>query len=69
MPEHRLPQPDGIVSARISATTGELVQGNDPDAIFEMFLAGRLPGGGGVAASASGTHPTKPGTQSDEPIF
>lgn len=68
MPEHRLAQPDGIVSARISATTGELVQGNDPDAIFEMFLAGRLPGGGS-AANASGTRPTKPGTQSDESIF
>jgi penicillin-binding protein 1A len=69
LPEHRLPQPDGIVSARISPTTGELARGNDPEAIFEMFLAGRLPGSGGVASNATGVPSSKPGTQSDEPIF
>jgi penicillin-binding protein 1A len=68
LPEHRLPQPDGIVSARISASTGELARGNDPDAIFEMFLAGRLPGGGGLS-SANAAPTAKPGAQSDEPIF
>jgi penicillin-binding protein 1A len=57
-PERRLPQPQGIVSARISPTTGELAGANDPDAIFESFLAGRLPGDGGLqgegAAATSG---------------
>ncbi|HXQ63922.1 MAG TPA: penicillin-binding protein 1A [Steroidobacteraceae bacterium] len=68
-PERRLPQPEGIVSARISATSGELVRDNDPDAIFELFLAGRLPGGGGVAGDSAGLPASKHAAQSDEPIF
>ncbi len=68
-PEHRLPQPEGIVSARISATTGEPARGNDPDAIFELFLAGKLPGGGGVAGDGAGLQAPKPGEKAEEPIF
>ncbi|MBS0394625.1 MAG: penicillin-binding protein 1A [Proteobacteria bacterium] len=68
-PEHRLPQPEGIVSARISPTTGELARPNDPDAMFELFLAGRLPGAGGVAGDGAGAAAAKPGDKSDEPIF
>ncbi len=69
MPEHRLAQPDGIVSARINATTGELARTNDPDAMFELFLAGRLPGGGGIAANAANNPAAKQGAPSDESIF
>ena len=69
-PEHRLPQPEGIVTARISPTTGELASGNDPEAIFEMFLAGRLPGAGGVASDGTlATRPKPKSAASDEPIF
>ncbi len=68
-PEHRLPQPEGIVSARISATTGELARGSDPDAVFELFLAGKLPGNGGVAGDGAGMPTTKPGEKAEEPIF
>jgi len=68
-PERRLSQPEGIVSARIVPSTGELARGNDPDAIFELFLAGRLPGGGGVAGDAAGLPASKHGAPSDEPIF
>ena len=68
-PEHRLPQPEGIVSARISAATGEPARGNDPDAMFELFLAGKLPGGGGVAGDGAGLQATKPGEKAEEPIF
>ncbi|HUO79418.1 MAG TPA: penicillin-binding protein 1A [Steroidobacteraceae bacterium] len=68
-PEHRLPQPEGIVSARISPLTGEPARGNDPDAIFELFLAGRLPGSGGVAGDGAGLPAAKPGEKADEPIF
>ncbi len=68
-PEHRLPQPEGIVSARISASTGEPARGNDPDAIFELFLAGKLPGSGGVAGDGAGLPTAKPGEKADEPIF
>ena len=38
-PQHRLPQPEGVVGARISPTTGELARSNDPDAVFELFMA------------------------------
>jgi penicillin-binding protein 1A len=67
-PDHRLPQPEGIVSARISPTNGELAKANDPDAVFELFLAGRLPGSGAVAGDGAGVGAAKPGS-ADEPIF
>jgi penicillin-binding protein 1A len=69
-PEHRLPQPEGIVTARISPTTGAIARPNDPEAIFEFFLAGRLPGAGGLAGDGAGAVSAKPGsTGTDEPIF
>ena len=67
--EHRLPQPDGIVSARISATTGELARNTDPDAIFELFLAGRLPGSGGTTGNGTAQTPQKADAQTDDQIF
>jgi len=66
-PEHRLPQPEGIVSARISASTGEPARGNDPDAMFELFLAGKLPGG--VAGEGVGVQAARPGEKAEESIF
>ena len=68
-PEHRLPQPDGVVNARITPATGELARGNEPDAMFELFLAGRLPGNSGATGGNTANPSAKPGTQSDEPIF
>ena len=67
-PGHRLPMPDGVVTARISPETGELAGGNDPTAIFEYFLADHLPAG-----FDGGTGGTQPGVQApkkyEEPIF
>ncbi len=68
-PQHRLPQPEGVVGARISPTTGELARSNDPDAVFELFLTGKLPGSGGLAGDGAGLAGSKPGAASDEPIF
>ncbi len=69
-PEHRLPQPEGIVTARISPTTGSMARPNEPDAIFEFFLAGRLPGAGGLAGDGAGSASSKPGSANgDEQIF
>jgi len=68
VPGHRLPMPDGVVTARISPETGELARGNDPTAIFEYFLADHLPAG-----FEGGTGGTQPGVQApkkyEEPIF
>lgn len=43
MPERILPEPPGIVHARINKTTGKLAQPNDPDAMFESFRAEYAP--------------------------
>lgn len=37
MPESILPEPAGLVYARINKTTGKLAQPNDPDTMFEVF--------------------------------
>lgn len=66
-PQHRLPQPDGVISARISPTTGELAAGNDPEAIFEYFLTGRLPDGV-LVGDTPGTA-AKPGNTGEDSIF
>jgi len=43
VPEQRRPMPNGLVSVRISPTTGELAGSDDPNAIFETFIEGHLP--------------------------
>ena len=42
-PPALLPRPPGLVSARINPETGKLVTGYAPNAIFETFMADRLP--------------------------
>jgi len=42
-PESTLARPEGLVNARIDPETGKLARSNDPDAIFEVFPAGRVP--------------------------
>jgi penicillin-binding protein 1A len=42
-PRYKLPAPDGIVTARISPTTGLLASADDPNAIMEKFIEGNLP--------------------------
>jgi penicillin-binding protein 1A len=43
VPEQRRAPPPGIVSMRVSADTGLAARPGDPNAIFESFMAGRLP--------------------------
>ena len=66
-PEHRLPMPDGVVTARVSAETGEITGGDDPTAVLEYFLADHLPAGfeGGNGAPQGAARPK----QYEEPIF
>ena len=42
-PHHWVPVPDGIVSVRISPTTGLLASSDDPNFIMEKFIDGSLP--------------------------
>ena len=69
-PEHRLAQPEGIVTMRISPTTGAAARPNDPEGVFEFFLSGRLPGAGGLAGDGAGVAVGKPGAAGgEESIF
>jgi len=68
-PERRLPQPDGIVSARVSPETGQLAKAGDPDAVFELFLTGKVPGAGGLAGDGAALSTERQSKESDEPIF
>jgi penicillin-binding protein 1A len=64
-PRYKLPAPDGIVTARISPTTGLLASADDPNAIMEKFMEGTLP-----KAEAPGT-PTNqnPLNDGEKPLF
>ncbi|MFN3712440.1 MAG: penicillin-binding protein 1A [Alcanivoracaceae bacterium] len=42
-PDQQLPQPPGIVTARINSQTGKLARPGDADAMFEYFLEGTVP--------------------------
>ena len=42
-PENKQPQPDGIVTLRISPETGRLARQGDPNAIFEIFRKEHAP--------------------------
>jgi penicillin-binding protein 1A len=65
-PDRRLAQPEGVISARILPTTGELAHGNEPDALFEYFLAGRLPGTDGLPdATTNPAGPRRPRPAND----
>jgi penicillin-binding protein 1A len=64
VPQHRLPMPDGVVTARVGRDPSEL--GDEPSAEFEYFLADHLPG----SASGQGTAAGEPPPQKyEEPIF
>jgi penicillin-binding protein 1A len=43
VPETRRAQPPGLVSMRISASTGMAARPGEPNAMFETFMAGQLP--------------------------
>jgi penicillin-binding protein 1A len=64
-PRYKLPAPDGIVTARISPTTGLLASADDPNAIMEKFMEGTLP-----KSEASGTpNNQNPLNDGEKPLF
>lgn len=46
MPEHTMPQPDGLVTTRINPDTGLRARPGEPGAIFEVFRVEDVPGYG-----------------------
>ncbi len=66
--EAHVPAPDGLVTVKISPDTGLLASADDPSAVFETFIEGRLPETGdpfgrGPEASRDRSQDT------DEPLF
>ncbi len=61
VPDVPRPVPAGLLTARINAQTGQLAKADDPAAISEYFLTGRLP----PAGAALGT----PSNSGSEPLF
>jgi len=51
VPEHRQPEPPGIVRMWVSRGTGSLASAGEFGAVFEVFLAGHAPLSGGVVDS------------------
>jgi penicillin-binding protein 1A len=68
-PQHRLPQPEGIVGAKISPTTGELTGADDANGLFEYFLAGKLPGAGGMPGDGTPANQAPATPKDEERIF
>jgi len=49
VPVKRQTMPEGLVTMRISPTTGQLASAENPDAILEIFMANHLPSNAAVA--------------------
>ncbi len=63
VPQHQLPMPDGVVTARIGGQASAF--GEEAPAEFEYFLADHLPAG----VSGDGTVEGASTPQNEEPIF
>ncbi len=50
-PEHRSPEPPGVVRMWVSRSSGQPTSAGAPGAVFETFLEGRVPEAGAPAAS------------------
>ncbi len=68
VPDERRPMPEGLVTLRVSARTGELVSAENPDGIMETFMADHLPA---AANSENGSmaQSTDAPSSAPEPIF
>jgi penicillin-binding protein 1A len=64
-PRHDVPVPDGIVTVRISPTTGLLASSDNPNGIMEKFIEGNLP----KSEADEGPNTTNPMTDGDKPLF
>ncbi len=69
VPDRPRPMPDGLVQARISPTTGQLVSAADPGGITETFMVDRLPSGGAVGEAAGGASATSDTSSAGQTIF
>ena len=66
-PEHRLPMPDGVVTARVNYEATQFGEEMPATSAFEYFLADHLPAG--VEGATDEASPTSPSQRYEEPIF
>jgi penicillin-binding protein 1A len=66
-PEHRLPMPDGVVTARVNFEATQFGEEMPATSAFEYFLADHLPAG--VEGTTDESSPTSPSQRYEEPIF
>jgi penicillin-binding protein 1A len=69
VPDRPRPMPEGLVQARISPTTGQLVSAADPGGMTETFMVDRLPSGGVVGEPAGGASATSDTSGAGQTIF
>jgi penicillin-binding protein 1A len=68
-PEHRLPEPPGVVRMWVSRTTGLPASAGAPGAVFEAFLEGHVPDASAIAADGELAGESVDPTTDDEPLF
>jgi penicillin-binding protein 1A len=64
-PRRPVPLPDGIVTVRISPTSGLLASADDPNGIMEKFIEGVLP----KSETYEGPNNSNPMNDGDKPLF
>ncbi|MGH8316039.1 MAG: hypothetical protein ACRETU_12910, partial [Steroidobacterales bacterium] len=69
VPEQRRPMPNGLVTVRISPTTGELAASDDPNSIFEIVIEGHLPPPPEAGQDNSSQRTQDKDSKDDEPLF
>ncbi len=68
-PEHRLPEPPGVVRMWVSRTSGLPASAGASGAVFETFLEGHLPDAGSIAVDGELEGESVDPTSGDEPLF
>ncbi|MGJ8669375.1 MAG: penicillin-binding protein 1A [Oceanococcus sp.] len=68
-PEHVLPQPPGVVSARIDPDSGELASFGSSNALYEIFLEGQLPQAQYSYSGSDTTFDSGQGTSSEQELL
>src|SRR6185437_1606447 len=69
VPQEKRPMPDGIVTLRISPSTGALVSAENPDGVSEIFMADHLPTVAERGPAAPSAEGGQAGQAGGEPIF
>jgi penicillin-binding protein 1A len=66
LPNHQMPQPEGIVSVRIDAQTGEYATSASVDALFELFRSENAPQPPALYMQQDGSEETGGGSLTDD---